>query len=92
MYKKYFDAHFHWFDHSAFSDRLSSNIGDLDTKEYFLETYGRYGMTGGIMMGNGEIEKQGDSLPDGFYYCVGRRRLGELRFLFVSTQKNNQST
>ena len=59
MYKKYFDAHFHWFDHSAFSDRLSSNIGDLDTKEYFLETYGRYGMTGGIMMGNGEIEKQG---------------------------------
>ena len=48
----------------AFSDRLSSNIGDLDTKEYFLETYGRYGMTGGIMMGNGEIEKQGDSLPD----------------------------
>ena len=41
MYKKYFDAHFHWFDHSAFSDRLSSNIGDLDTKEYFLETYGR---------------------------------------------------
>ena len=71
MYKKYFDAHFHWFDHSAFSDRLSSNIGDLDTKEYFLETYGRYGMTGGIMMGNGGIEKQGDSLPDGFYYCVG---------------------
>ena len=50
MYKKYFDAHFHWFDHSAFSDRLSSNIGDLDTKEYFLETYGSYGMTGGIMM------------------------------------------
>lgn len=68
---KYFDAHMHWFDKSSFADTLAENIGDKSDKKYYLEAYGKTGLCGGILMGNGDIFSQGEDIPKNFYYCLG---------------------
>ena len=68
----YFDAHFHLFGDTAFGNALAKNIGEQASREYFMNKYHINGnMIGGIVMGNGLLEKQGIGLPDRFFYCVG---------------------
>lgn len=69
---KYFDAHFHLFDNTELGNTLAKNIDEQSTKEYFINKYYTNGnMIGGIVMGNGLLEKQGINLPDNFFYCAG---------------------
>lgn len=69
---RYFDAHFHLFENSAFGNQLADNIGDTADKDLFFDKYYRNGnMIGGILMGNGPLEHQGVELPANFYYCLG---------------------
>lgn len=68
---KYFDAHMHWFKSSPFADMLAEKIGDQSNQEYYIETYRKTGLCGGIVMGNGNINLQGKNIPENFYYCLG---------------------
>ena len=69
---RYFDAHFHLFENSAFGNQLAGKIGDLADKNFFVDKYCSNGnMIGGIVMGNGPLDSQGKELPANFYYCLG---------------------
>lgn len=70
--RRYFDAHFHWFQGTDFGNQMAENIGDKGSAEHFLLKYHMGGcMAGGIVMGNGRLDCQGIGLPDHFYYCLG---------------------
>lgn len=69
---RYFDAHLHWFQNSAFGDQLAGALGGRPDIRYYEEKYKTNGdLAGGIVMGNGPLGEQGRGLPEGFFYCLG---------------------
>lgn len=68
----YFDAHFHLFDDTLLGNTLANNIGEKPDRDYFFGKYHSVkGAVGGVVMGNGPLEKQGENLPENFFYMAG---------------------
>ncbi|MCD7838428.1 MAG: amidohydrolase family protein [Clostridiales bacterium] len=80
---KIVDAHMHLFTGNSTlasagkipdrqtGDRMAQAIRQKNTVEFIASHYREIGISGGIVMGTGDLETQGEDLPDGYYYCVG---------------------
>ena len=70
---KIIDAHIHWFSHTHALD-LAKRAGHENSEEHLRGEYGRLGITGAVVMGNGGLEPLSSDYPDFMRYCVGLDR------------------
>lgn len=68
---KIIDAHLHFVPKKLHFSNLAKAAGHVNTEEHIREVYKKYGIEGGIVMGNHGVDVEKHQYPDLFRYCVG---------------------
>jgi len=68
---KIIDAHLHFCPGYGHFDELAREAGHENTAEHLRETYKKYNITCGIVMGNRSVKPEDHMYPEFFRYCVG---------------------
>ncbi len=65
------DAHLHFSPGEDYFNGIARRAGHQNTGAHLLEQYERYGIVGGVVMGNGSLENMQCVYPAPLRYCAG---------------------
>lgn len=65
------DAHLHFCPDEAYFNNIARKAHHENTEKHLMEQYRKYGIVGGVIMGNGSPESARRSYPAPLKYCVG---------------------
>lgn len=65
------DAHLHFCPGEDYFNRIARNAQHENNEAHLMEQYHRYGIVGGVVMGNSSPETARRVYPSGLKYCVG---------------------